>query len=1322
MTGANTITPVKSPPDPSFRLVTLGRAVLLGPGDVVVLPAGKPLALLTYLRSSPGYTATREQLIDLLWADSDPAHGRQSLRQTLTRLRQALGNHVLAAEQEEVALATTFFHDREAFLQAIEANDLKAALRRYGGSFFPEFGTSGSTRFEHWADGERSHLRGLFLRAGEIAGRRALATDPREALALARRLHQEDPDSEALHRLLLQSALAAREVVLATTEATALETQLHQAGRSPEPATTTLIRLVRQEGTDEPGSPSAMAELVGREKEFAALLAAWDEATRGQSRVVHIEARAGLGKSRLQSDLAFRLRANGFPVVQVRAHPGEHELSGSLAADAVRALAELPGTAGVGPGFVPALISLYPPLATRFPHAKAAAPVPGLLHQQGVALAELVTAIAEERPLAVLVDDLHWMDPASRQILASAANRLGSARILLITAARPGDGGAALVPGTLTCRLNPLSVEDCEAFVASVASPPDAEWTRRIAEVLWRMSHGSPLLATEGLQLALERDDLAVTDGAWRVEDLDAVVQRLGSYDPLLDRLQSLTDDERRLLLTLSVAGWPLPPAALEDDVPGATPARSRLANLEARGHAAQVGTAWTIGHDEMGAAMLAQSSAAEIEACHRVLGCRLAKGLAPSAQLQRAARHLVLGNAEEKLGGIARRWCTVKRQEGDTRPVNELINDLLGEELGTRDRIDTLRRDLPIAIRFGKSRALVAAGLILTAGLLASILRQGKAEPPPPEATLLYVVRDHDTAYQSLFRLGIREDRWRPDDSLTASQGELVGRWREGSDPSPTPAPRPGGGAIVAPRIVADSGQVDLFLGTFDGQSRRLTATPGDDIDPSWSPGRQIVFATARWSPRGDDNLDIGVLDPATGAVRQLTRGPDHDRSPFWSPDGTRIVFVRRPVAGESQLCWTTLEGIVTCRSAPGSPFVLTGWRDAESVVAMTDYKHWLAVAIDSGTTTPLMPDYAVGFAALSGDGKWMAAEIRLVRNAEPQLIVFPLARPDHRITLALGARMGQTQVAWMTAVGSRAVHRLAIVPGSAPALMGISHRLRVEATDSSGRSLTVPAAVLRWWVDDSAMATIDSVSGILTPRRIGLVGVHVTAGGWREASQVIAIKPNTVTSLIREDWADRGLLAWRSLGNPAPVVTKHADGTPVLAVNGDGSFDSGVLSIAGINPRHGLGAEFLVSTPIGRDKWQRLRLSLEGGATIAPSGMATGRVACSFQIPSGEGEDNKGQMGFGGDNGAALFPAPREVRSGAWYRVRLQVFPDGSCGVAVNGRAIWRSNRGAVLDSALQTQLSGQSVGTMIAVAAIERWQGVRVDIDWNGLRTPP
>ena len=55
------------------------------------LASGKPLALLTFLHCAPAHTASREQLLDLLWSDADPESARHTLRQTLWYIKRKLG-------------------------------------------------------------------------------------------------------------------------------------------------------------------------------------------------------------------------------------------------------------------------------------------------------------------------------------------------------------------------------------------------------------------------------------------------------------------------------------------------------------------------------------------------------------------------------------------------------------------------------------------------------------------------------------------------------------------------------------------------------------------------------------------------------------------------------------------------------------------------------------------------------------------------------------------------------------------------------------------------------------------------------------------------------------------------------------------------------------------------------------------------------------------------------------------------------------------------------------------------------------------------------
>src|SRR5262245_20429075 len=71
-------------------------------------------------------------------------------------------------------------------------------------------------------------------------------------------------------------------------------------------------------------------------------------------------------------------------------------------------------------------------------------------------------------------------------------------------------------------------------------------------------------------------------------------------------------------------------------------------------------------------------------------------------------------------------------------------------------------------------------------------------------------------------------------------------------------------------------------------GQARRLTATPGLEIDPYLSPdGSQIAFTATVAG-----NTDVYVTPATGGDPRRLTYHPGLDRVRGWTPDGRRVIF----------------------------------------------------------------------------------------------------------------------------------------------------------------------------------------------------------------------------------------------------------------------------------------------------------------------------------------------------------------------------------------------------------------------------------------------
>jgi hypothetical protein len=75
----------------------------------------------------------------------------------------------------------------------------------------------------------------------------------------------------------------------------------------------------------------------------------------------------------------------------------------------------------------------------------------------------------------------------------------------------------------------------------------------------------------------------------------------------------------------------------------------------------------------------------------------------------------------------------------------------------------------------------------------------------------------------------------------------------------------------------------------------------------------------------------------------------------------------------------------------------------------------------------------------------------------------------------------------------------------------------------------------------------------------------------------------------------------------------------------------------------------------------------------------------------------------------------ADSTLRTGRWFTIRLQVFPDGRCGVAVDGKPI-AGGETLALDRPFRVVLHGKSVGTRVLVGPLEVWEGVRSDVDWG------
>lgn len=74
--------------------------------------------------------------------------------------------------------------------------------------------------------------------------------------------------------------------------------------------------------------------------------------------------------------------------------------------------------------------------------------------------------------------------------------------------------------------------------------------------------------------------------------------------------------------------------------------------------------------------------------------------------------------------------------------------------------------------------------------------------------------------------------------------------------------------------------------------------------------------------------------------------------------------------------------------------------------------------------------------------------------------------------------------------------------------------------------------------------------------------------------------------------------------------------------------------------------------------------------------------------------------------------------LKSGRWFRLRLQLFPDVTCGVAIDARPLWRSRLSVSLDRPCAILLGVASSGTRVLHGPLTLGTGVRDDVDWSAL----
>ena len=552
-------------------------------GNELSIPVGKPLALLAYLhlRDEP---VSRSDLAELFWPDPSPRKARASLRQALWLLRRSLGDDIFLSDDPVRIERGQVTSDLRQLTANPAALDPSEAAELWASPPFRNLLLPDLPNWQRWTDRIRTEAEQVL--ASSLLERAEAATRPERRLEFFEAAARIQPYRPSACLAFLEELIAIRDFEQAEVEILRAREAFPEDPsmlEELEDRSASLQQLRRKPFESSDGPHTLRLEFVGRTEEYSALVHAWRAARAGQPQRVLITGDAGIGKSRLASQVTGHAETEGARTVQVKAEDGEEGLDWSFLNEVLRRLLRLSGAAGIGRDSDRILRTLLPGLGANGTGGSAPAdPGPVILGEPtGAAIAEalhdLIAAVTDDGPLVLSLDDLHWADPKSRSVILRTIRRLTREPLLALLTCRSGIEDARLTrslrllsEGEAFQRidLSPLSEAEVREAVSLLADFSDEDRADPILTRLYDLSRGNPLFLVEVLQTLAERGVLEPDDeGGWTLQ-VDRFPDDLPlptSVRELLHRkLNGLSDEGCRVVEELVRARHPLSPRVLQ--------------------------------------------------------------------------------------------------------------------------------------------------------------------------------------------------------------------------------------------------------------------------------------------------------------------------------------------------------------------------------------------------------------------------------------------------------------------------------------------------------------------------------------------------------------------------------------------------------------------------------------------------------------------------------------------------------------------------------------------------------------------------------------
>jgi tetratricopeptide (TPR) repeat protein/transcriptional regulator with XRE-family HTH domain len=400
------------------------------------------------------------------------------------------------------------------------------------------------------------------------------------------------------------------------------------------------------------------ARLIARGEELGRVLDALKAAEGGSGRLVLLAGEPGIGKTRLAQEVSVHAWEHGFLVAAGRCYEAQDGVPFYPFLEAISTLYEEapPAIRGEIPERWPYLARLLP---DRFPSQIAAS---SESQEESQRLLRAVTGYVREvsavRPVALLLDDLHFADSASVDLLAHLSRHTRGDRVLLVGTYRDVEVGSEhplrKAVGELgreqileKVGVGRLGLEGTAELMSD--SLDGAEVSDEFSALVYGHTEGNPFFTVEVLKDLIERGDLSRWEGRWLRKEIQDLIAPESVSEAISERVYRLQPRTRQILDGASVLGQAF---AFEDlmAMVGLDEEQGveALEEAEASGLVRAAREGYAFNHALTQQTLYAGLSPARRKKLHRSAGEAL-EGLRERAQRERAAeisRHFVEGSS----------------------------------------------------------------------------------------------------------------------------------------------------------------------------------------------------------------------------------------------------------------------------------------------------------------------------------------------------------------------------------------------------------------------------------------------------------------------------------------------------------------------------------------------------------------------------------------------------------------------------------------------------------------------------------------------------